>query len=188
MHVVGTQVHHHEHNIGPVCGTLAVAEEFRMIHRMEVQALIALEGWILPPAPIHPRDKLLQAMTLLQVPIADLVLFRIEIFLTAFGTRAILAEFKGWTIDAIGGAKRGSQHHAYEKGWAATVLQILRENIRRVRPQVWVEILTDISLRQLGEVACELLLGIAPGKVGILLRKAALGEMMLNLRSGEGLR
>src|SRR6267142_623991 len=100
----------------------------------------------------------------------------------------MLAEFEGGAIDAVGGAKRSSQHQAYEKGWAATVLQILRENIRRVRPQVRAEIFTDIGLRQLGEVACEFLLGIAPGKVGVGLRKAALGEMMLDLRSGEGLR
>ena len=125
MHVIGTQVHHHEHNVGLVCSTLAVAEEFRIIHGMEVQALVALEGWILAPDPIHPRNKLLQALTLLEVPIAALVLFRIEIFLTAFKTRTMLAEFEGWTIDAIGGAECGGQHQAYEKGWSATVLQIL---------------------------------------------------------------
>src|SRR6266851_261837 len=188
MHVIGTQVHHHEHNVGPVCSTLAVAEEFRIIHRMEVQALIALEGWILVPDPIHPRHKLLQAMTLLQVPVAALVFFRIEIFLTAFGARARLAEFEGWTIDAIGGTERGGQHQAYEKGRSATVLQILREYIRGVRPQVRAEILTDVRLGQLGEVACDLLLGMAPGKVGVRLCKAALGELILDLRPGEGLR
>src|SRR5712691_2716083 len=187
MHVIGTQVHHHEHNVGPVCSTLAVAQEFRIIHRMEVQALIALEGWILMPDPIHPRHKLLQAMTLLQVPIAELVFFRIEIFLTAFGARALLAEFEGWAIDAIGGTERGSEHQAYEKGRSATVLQILRENVRRVRPQVWAEILTDVSVGQLSEIACKLLFGMTPGKVGVGLCKAALGEIILDLRPGEGL-
>src|SRR6266704_3284777 len=108
MHVIGTQVHHHEHNVGLVCGTLAVAEEF----------------WIIQPEPIHPRNEIFQAMTLLQVPRTDLVLFRIEIFLTAFGARARLAEFEGWAIDAIGGTERGSEHQAYEKGRSATVLQI----------------------------------------------------------------
>src|SRR5215208_4552914 len=102
MHVIGTQVHHHEDNVGLVCSTLAVAEEFRIIYRMEVQALISLEGWILAPDAIHPRNQLLQAMVLVQVPRADLVLFRIEIFLTAFEARTMLAEFEGWAIDTIG--------------------------------------------------------------------------------------
>src|SRR5215510_6321027 len=167
MHVIGTQVHHHEDNVGLVCRTLAVAEEFRMIYRMEVQALIALEDWILASDAIHPRNQLLQALTLLQVPIAYLVFFRIEIFLTAFEARTMLAEFEGRTIDAIGGAERGGQHQAYEKGRSATVLQILRENVGGVGPQVWAEILTDIGLCQLGEVTCDLLLGMAPGKVGV---------------------
>src|SRR5215467_9028347 len=167
MPVIGTQVHHHEHNIGPICSTLAIAEEFRIIDGMEAQALIALEGWILPPDPIHPRNEIFQALTLLQVPRANFVFFRIEIFLTAFEARALLTEFEGWTVDAIGGAERGGQHQAYEEGWSATMLQILRENIWGIRPQVWVEILTDVSLGQLGEVACELLLGMAPGKIGI---------------------
>src|SRR2546428_13865195 len=131
MHVIGTQVHHHEYNVGPVCGTLAVAEEFRIIHRVEVQALIALEGWIFLPEPIHPRNEIFQAMTLLQVPRADLVLFRIEIFLTAFGARALLAEFEGWAIDAIVGTELGSDHQAYEKGRSRTVVQILRDDVRR---------------------------------------------------------
>jgi hypothetical protein len=42
---------------------------------MEVQALIALEGWILVSDAIHPRNEILQALTLLQVPRADLVFF-----------------------------------------------------------------------------------------------------------------
>src|SRR4030095_8792185 len=71
MHVIGTQVQHHEDNVGSVCSTLAVAEEFRIIYRMEVQAMITLEGWILAPDTIHPRNHLLQAMTLLQIPRAD---------------------------------------------------------------------------------------------------------------------
>src|SRR5215475_11497609 len=107
MHVIGTQVHHYEDNVGSVCSTLAVAEEFRIIYRMEVQAMMTLEGWILAPDAIHPRNHLLQAMTLLQIPRADLVLFSIEIFLTAFKAWTLLAEFEGGTIDAIGGAERG---------------------------------------------------------------------------------
>src|SRR5206468_5535110 len=107
---------------------------------------------ILPPDAIHPRHKLLQAVTLLQIPSADLVLFRIEIFLTAFGARTMLAEFECRTIDAIGGAECGRQHQAYEKGRATTVLQKLRENVRGVGPQVWAAILTAIGLREFGEV------------------------------------
>src|SRR6476659_10735717 len=102
MPVIGTQVYHHEDNVGSICSALAVAEEFRIIYRMEVQAMITLEGWILVPDAIHPRNQLLQAMTLLQVPRADLVLFRIEIFLTAFGAGTMLTEFEGRAIDAIG--------------------------------------------------------------------------------------
>ena len=39
----------------------------------------------------------------------------------------MLAEFEGRTIDAIGGAERGRQHQADEKGRAATVLQKIVE-------------------------------------------------------------
>src|ERR1043166_6395506 len=100
----------------------------------------------------------------------------------------MLAEFEGGAIEAIGGAERGSQHQTYEKGRSAAVLQILRENIRSVGPQVRAEILPGVSLGQLGEVVFDLLLSMAPGKVGVGLRKAALGEIMLDLRPGEGLR
>src|SRR5215468_3479840 len=124
MHVIGAQVHHYEHNVGLVCNTLAVAEEFRIIHRMKVQALIALEGWIFAPDSIHPCNKLLQTLTLLQVPRADLVLFRIEVFLTAFGAWAMLAKFEGRAIDTIGGTECSGQYEACEKSRSATVLQI----------------------------------------------------------------
>src|SRR5262245_17140214 len=158
MPMVRTEVHHHEHNVRAVCRRLAVAEKLRIIHRMKVQTLVTLERPILPPNPIHPCNKVLQALRLLQIPGADLVLFGVEIFLTAFETWAMLAEFEGRAIDAIGGAQGSRQYEAYEKGRSASVLEILGENVRRVGPQVGAEILTDVGLREFGKIPCDLLL------------------------------
>src|SRR5262249_19159425 len=110
MHGIGAQVHHYEHNVGLVCNTLAVAEEFRIIHRMKVQALIALAGWIFATDSIQLSNNLLQTLTMLEVQRADMVLFRIEIFLTAFEAGKMLAEFEGRAIDAIEGAECSGQY------------------------------------------------------------------------------
>ena len=124
---------------------------------------------------------------LLQVPVPDLVFFRIQIFFAALIPGPVLTEFKRRAIDAIGGAERGGEYQARHEGRPATVLEVFRQNIRGVGPQVRTEILAHFRLGQLGEVARQLLPGVAPGKVGVGLRKAALGQSILHLGAGERL-
>src|SRR5439155_17706763 len=69
----------------------------------------------------------------------------------------------------------------------ATVLKILRKNIRGIWPQIGAEILLHLGAGQLSEVARDFLLGMAPGEVRVGLRKATFCQMVLHGGTGERL-
>ena len=66
-------------------------------------------------------------------------------------------------------------------------LQLFRQYVGGVRPQVGAEVLGDLGLRELLEIIRQLPLGIAPGEVGIRLRESHLREPVHDLGPGERL-
>ena len=66
-------------------------------------------------------------------------------------------------------------------------LQIKRQNIRRVRPEVAAKIFAHLGLRQFREIFGEFRLGISPGEIGVALGEAGLGQRLHHLWLGERL-
>src|SRR6266853_1299017 len=98
------------------------------------------------PDLVDERDQLAQAVRAVAIPGADLVFLRVEVLLRAGFLGAALAELEGGPVDAVIGAqRRGQQEPRGERG-ASTGLQVLREDVRGVGPQVGPEVFADRRL------------------------------------------
>ena len=104
----------------------------------------------------------------------------------ARAARARAARTPGRRCRSSRPASRPARARAMNAG-AAADLQVLGQDVRRVRPAVRPEVLAARALRQLGEVLGQLLLGVAPGEVGVRLREAELGQPVHHLRPRERL-
>src|SRR5580765_338500 len=89
------------------------------------------------------------------------------------------------SVNPVAGSQCRRQNQADHEGWAAAELQILGQNIRRVRPQVGAKVLAHFGLRELLKILRDLGLGVAPGKVAIGLAEAELGQPVHHLGTGE---
>ena len=124
---------------------------------------------------------------MLEVPLSDLVLLRLEILLGAGPDRFVLLQFERGTVDPVARAEgRSEDEPSHERG-LSTVLQILVEDVRRVGPQVRTEEVPDRRLRELAEVLGELMFGVAPREVRVALRESELGQAIHHLRPRERL-
>ena len=90
-----------EDDAGTVVGSLRVGNDLIVIDGMKRKVPIALERGIIAPDLIHPRDQVAQAVGMVDGPGANLVFFRVPIFLAPSRYGAILAQFEGRAVDAI---------------------------------------------------------------------------------------
>ena len=128
----------------------------------------------------------LQAVGPLEIPVADFVLFRVEIFFAAVAHGAMLHQLEGGAVDAVVRAQRGGQQQADGEDGAAADLQKLGENVGRVGPLVGAEEVAHRRLGQLGEVGGDFGLGVAPREVSVGLAESQLGEAVHDLGAREG--
>src|ERR1700757_5049736 len=90
-------------------------------------------------------------------------------------------------VDAVAGAERSGQDQArLERGTAAR-LEVLSEDVRRVRPQVGPEELAERRRGRLVEVLKQLVGSVAPREVRIRLVKSTLPQPVHHLRPRERL-
>src|SRR5439155_23330002 len=144
--------------------------------RVETEASIGLEGWVLVPDPVDDRDQLAEAIRPVALPRAQLVLLRIKVFLRALLSSAALHQLEGRTVDAVAGAERGGQDQSRLERRPASGLEVLAENVGRVGPEVGPEELPDRRLRELWEVLIQLPGRVAPREVRVRLAESDLGE------------
>src|SRR5919197_118833 len=170
LHITRVQVHHDEDEIVP--GLLGVADELVIVRRMEAQAPVALQRRVLAPHLIQPCDERPQALGPLTVPALDLVLLGVEVLLTAWLARRILHQLERGPIHAVVRRERRGEHQPRDERRSPAVLQILVQDVRRIRPDVRPEIFARGMLRQLGEILRELPARVAPREVRIRLREA----------------
>jgi len=111
--------------------------------------------------------------------------FRCEMVLANQGK--VLGSFSGTVEGIVVPAERG-QHEARGEYRAQTRLQRFMQDIGRVRPYIGAVIPAPGPERKVGEVVRELLLGIAPGKVGVRLGKPQLGQPVHQLGPRKRLR
>src|SRR6266576_686450 len=102
--------------------------------------------------------------------------------------RAVLAQLEGRTVHAVARSERRGKEEARGERVAAAVLQVLGEDVRRVRPQVRAHELDDRRAGDLAQVLRELPRGVAPREVGVRLAEARLGEAVHHLRPCERIR
>src|SRR5262249_14837769 len=81
-----------------------------------------------------------------------------------------------WPIYSVIARQCGSQNQADHEGGSSTSLQVFRQDIRRIRPQVRAEIFKDFGLGKLEKGPGELFLCVPPCEVSVRLRETELGE------------
>ena len=165
---------------------LRVAEQRRVGRVVEVQRAQVGEGGLLAADLVEAGEERRQAAWLLEVPLADLVLLGVEVLLGARSHRRVLAELERRPVDAPRRRQRRRQCGPAGEHRAAAGLQLLGEDVGRVRPGVGPEVV-DGARRQVLEVLAQLPRRLAPGEVGVRLVEADLGEALHHAGPGEGL-
>ena len=84
-------------------------------------------------------------------------------------------ELEGGPVDTVVRAKRCGEDEALLEGAAAAHLQV-SWNVGRVGPEVGAKEIADRRLGELCEILCQLVLGVAPGEVGVGLGEAGLAR------------
>ena len=181
------EVHHREDDVRAVLGALAVGDELVVVDAVEAQAAVALQRGVLLPDAVHAADEVRQALRPLELPVADLILLRVEVLLAALFQWLALLEFEGGPVDPVAGPERGCKHEPLHERRPPARLKLLGQDVRRVRPQVRTEELGDAGLGELGEVLLELPLRGAPREVRVGLGEAELRQTVHDLRPGERL-
>src|SRR4029079_16460066 len=103
MSVVRTQVNHHQNDIGPVRCSFAVTEQVVVRDLMKTQAPIAVQGRILTPDVIHAADKFTKTVRSIEVPLLDLVFFRVQVLLASRFAGQMLSELERRAVNPITG-------------------------------------------------------------------------------------
>ena len=108
--------------------------------------------------------------------------FSLSMYSSAPGRGDVLVQLVAGVDAPARASGRGERGADLEAGRAA-VLQVLGEDVRgvdeEVRPQKWRGLVAE-----LGEVLLELLLGVAPGEVGVRLLEADLGRARASSPAG----
>ena len=81
--MMGVQIHNRQDDIGEVFGVFAVADELFVLDWVETQVPVTLERGVLPSDTVDPRYKVLEAVLPADIPVPDLILFRIQVFLAS---------------------------------------------------------------------------------------------------------
>src|ERR1700674_6028538 len=103
------------------------------------------------PQLVDQRDQLAKAVGAVAIPDANLIVLRIEVLLRPRFPGAALAELKGGAVYAVVGAERGGQEEPRGECGTPAGLQVLRQDVWCVGPQVGPKKLADRRLRQLRE-------------------------------------
>ena len=99
----------------------------------------------------------------------------------------MLLQLEDRPVNPVVGAQRGGEHQAGEEGRTPAALELLGQDVGRVRPEVRAEVVGDIGLGELVHVALELPFRRAPGEVGVGLGESQLGQLLHHPGSSEGL-
>src|SRR5664279_1953836 len=92
--------------------TLAVTDKLIVADRMKLDGPIVLQRGIFQADPIYKRNKLMQTVGPVQIPLTNLIFLGIEIFLTALLQRAVVQQLESGPVNAIIRAQRRRQKEA----------------------------------------------------------------------------
>src|SRR5487761_190999 len=134
---------------------------------MEAKVVIALQRRVFLPGSIDARDQSRETIRTVQVPAPEFVFLSMKILFRSCLSWPVLTKLKGGPVNAVIRAERCGQDQAAHEGRPSAELQVLREDIRCVGPQIRTKVLPHLCFCELGEVACDLRLGIAPSEVRV---------------------
>src|SRR5678815_2782434 len=100
-----------------------------------------MQGRIFAANLVRPGYQFSQARRIVQIPVADLILLRIEVLFAALTHREVFAQFEGGAVNSIVGTQSGGQQQANHEGGAAALLQKFSEDVWSIGPQIGTEIL-----------------------------------------------
>src|SRR6266446_616565 len=109
---------------------------------VEHQAVVAVQRRVLTPNLVDHRDQLAKAARVVALPAANLVLLGVEVLLGTGLLGATLAQLERGSVDSVARAQCCGQDEPCCEGRPATVLQVLGENVRGIRPEVGAQELT----------------------------------------------
>ena len=137
---MGIEIHDDQH--GAFAGRIdfRIGDELFVVDRHEAQSVVALQRRVLAPSRVETCDEVGKAVGPREVPVTQLVLFRIEVFLRAGLTRLVLQELVGRSVEAVVRGQRRGEHEARHERGAAADLQVLGQDVGRVGPAVRAEI------------------------------------------------
>ena len=140
---------------------------------MEGQALVGLERGVIRRAALMGVVRSgASEPARAEVPCAQLVLLRVEILLAA-GSRGVLSQLVRRAVNAVVRGQRRGQHEPRQNAGAAAGLQVSGRMSGVFGQKFGRKYSRDRRLRELGEILAQLLLGLAPGEVGVRLGEAA---------------
>src|SRR5690349_20937520 len=73
LRVIGIEIDHRQDDIGPVLGSLAVADHLLVADWMEAQTPVAVQGAVVAADGVEARNERAQALRALDIPLPDLV-------------------------------------------------------------------------------------------------------------------
>ena len=152
-----------------------------------MQPAVALESRVGAPDLVDASDEILQAARRIEVPAPELVLLRIQVLFACRLARRIHAQLECRAVDSIICAQGCRQSQTDHKGGAASGLQKLMKDVRRVRPKIRAKILTNRRPCQLAKIVGEFLLRVAPREICVGLRESELGQAVHHVGTRERL-
>src|SRR5512133_2771024 len=114
------EIHDHQDDVAQIIRPFTVADQLFVVNRVKLEAPVTLEGRVLAAKQVDPGDQVMQAAGAVKVPMGDLVLLRVQIFLGAWSERLVLDQLEDGPVDAIAGAEGGCQDQSNNEGRPAT--------------------------------------------------------------------
>ena len=109
------EVHDEEHDVVIAAGqddALAPAEDHVVLDALEPQRVIVLQRGCARRIAVHPADQVAQAVGAFEVPVPDLVLLRVEVFLAARLAGGALLQLEHRSVDPVVRAEPGGEQEA----------------------------------------------------------------------------
>src|SRR4029078_3145879 len=99
----------------------------------------------------------------------------------------VFSQFERRSVDAVTGAQGCRQYKPRHEGRASSVLELLREDVRCVGPEVWPKKFSHLCLCQLREVVDDFRFGIPTGEIMVRLAKTQFRQPQHHFWSSKGL-
>ena len=80
---------------------------------MEDEVVVRLKARVFSADPVHHADELPQAVRASDLPVTDLVLFRVQVLFLSGYQRTVLAELVGGPVDPVAGSQRRGQSYNF---------------------------------------------------------------------------